>query len=54
MMRRSNHQEEKKVFKINCNWKDIAIAIKMPETVYKRKKDKTLKFWITLTLWQKN
>ncbi|CAF24132.1 unnamed protein product [Candidatus Protochlamydia amoebophila UWE25] len=42
-MRRSNHHEEKKVFKINCNWEDIAIAIKMPETVYKRKKDRALK-----------
>ncbi len=41
LMRRSN-QEEAKSFKIVCNWDEIAIAIKMPESVYKRKKDRAL------------
>lgn len=42
LMRRSN-LEESKLFKIVCNWEEVAIAIKMPETVYKRNRLKALK-----------
>lgn len=42
LMRRSNHEEQKS-FKIVCHWEEVAIAIKMPESVYKRKKERALK-----------
>lgn len=42
LMRRS-HPEEAKSFKIVRNWEEVAIAIKMPESVYKRKKERALK-----------
>jgi len=42
LMRRSNHEEGKQ-FKIISSWEDVAIAIKMPESVYKRKKERALK-----------
>ena len=41
LMRRLNN-ESKKGFKIICNWEEIAVAIKMPESVYKRKKERAL------------
>lgn len=42
IMKRSNIEEEKP-FKITSKWEELAIALKMPESVFKRKKARALK-----------
>ncbi|WP_068470651.1 hypothetical protein [Candidatus Protochlamydia phocaeensis] len=42
-LKRRHQKDEMKPFTIRWGWEEIAIAIKMPESVYKRKKDRAKK-----------